>query len=239
MKKVVLLFAVAFSALTATAQANDVTIGNGMITREVRDIEAFEKLDINGPFEVRLVSGKAGSVTIEGDKNLMPFITTEVSGNTLAISPQTGKLFKSSHGNKIIIKVPFASINEIKFKGSGSVTGKKAITNDIKIMLDGSGNIDLDVASGNVEAVLSGSGNMALNGNTDMFTCSVYGSGILKAQCLRSASVNVTVNGSGNADVHSNKEIVGRINGSGNIAYTGQPAQKDLKRTGSGEFRVY
>lgn len=240
MKKAILLFAAILCGISAMAQQKtEVTIGNGFSTREVRDIEGFDKLDVTGPFEVRLVAGKAGSVTIEAEKNLTELIVTEVKGDILTIAPQNGKLFKSSKGNKIIIKVPFASLNEIAFKGSGSITGKKTITDNIKLSLSGSGNIDIDVASKTVEAVVTGSGNLVLNGKADVFTCDVTGSGIIKANGLKSSAVTVTVNGSGNADVYSEREIIGRINGSGNIAYTGQPAEKDLKRTGTGEFRVY
>ena len=239
MKNAVALLAAVFCTLAATAQQPvTVTIGNGISTREVREIAAFNKISVFGPFEVRLVSGNAGKIVVEAEKNLTGLVSTEVEGNVLTIKPQDGKLFKSSKDNKIIIKVPFETINEIAFKGSGTVSSKKQVQNDLVIKLEGSGSIDLNVASNVTEAILLGSGNITIGGKTQTFKCKVVGPGVVKAQELQAAVVDVSISGSGNAEVHSNEAIKGRISGSGNVAYTGSPRDRDLKRTGTGEFKV-
>jgi hypothetical protein len=217
MKKAVLLLAGIFFTLSATAQQKEVTIGNGMSTRDVREVPNFDKLEVSGPFEVRLVSGKTGSVIIEGEKNLTGFITTKVEGNTLSIAPESGRLFKSSNGNKIIIKVPFDSLSAISLTGSGQINSKAVIQNNIKLALTGSGSINLEVAAEAVDAVVTGSGGITLNGKTSTFNATVTGSGNVKAQDLAYTSGSVNVTGSGSA-VLRNNEVIKNSNGMVSIA---------------------
>jgi hypothetical protein len=206
---------------------------------EVREVGNFTKLDVIGSFEVWLVDGKPGTVTIEGDKEAMEFITTKVKGGVLTIVPPKSKTNVSYDFSGVVIKVPVATLNEIAFKGSGSVTGKETIRQDIKLSLFGSGSIDVDVQAGNVEALATGSGDITLNGKVSNFKCEILGSGDIKAQDLESSSVSVSVNGSGNANVNSKKEIIGMINGSGDILYTGDPVKKEFKRNGSGDSKSH
>jgi hypothetical protein len=102
-----------------------------------------------------------------------------------------------------------------------------------------SGSITIDVDAQNVRAHVTGSGDIVLDGKAGKFDCEVVGSGEIKAHDLQTSAVTVTVNGSGNAKVYSNKAITGRINGSGNIVYSGEPTDKDLKKTGSGDYKAY
>ncbi|OYQ45558.1 hypothetical protein CHU92_01895 [Flavobacterium cyanobacteriorum] len=217
----------------------EVTIGNGATTRSSRKVSDFTKLSVKGPFDVRLVSGEAGSVSVEADANIIDLVVTRVSNNTLEIMPQEGKLFKSSRGNKIIIKVPFTKLEEVALYGSGSISGKKELKDDIKVVLDGSGKINLEVAAATTSATVLGSGNINLQGTTQNFTCLVSGSGYIKAETLKAGSADVTVSGSGNAYVYTSQAITGMITGSGSVAYAGEPKERDLKRTGSGEFKIF
>ena len=222
-KTIIVLIALLFTLIT-TAQT------------EVREVGNFTKLNVVGSFKVLLIDGTAGTVTIEGDKETIALIDTKVNDGVLTIKPVN----KRNHiFNDVTVKIPFAVLNDVSLTGSGSITGKKKITNDIKANLIGSGNININVDTKNVGAYTTGSGEIVLNGKAEKFNCEIVGSGEVKANELQSSSVTVTVNGSGNAKVYSNKELTGRINGSGNIVYTGEPKNTDLKRTGSGEFRGY
>lgn len=238
MKKTAITLFGVLSLFTATAQEKGgVITGSGNITKDTRNVGSFDKISAAGPFEVRLVSGKQGEVSVEADHNIVDLVTTEVKNNTLKIAPREGKLFKSSKGNKVIVRVQVESIVELALTGSGAINGKTELKGNIRIMLEGSGKIDLDIASGNAEAVLSGSGDIVLNGKADSFKCTITGSGEIKAEKLQSQVVDVTITGSGDAKVFTNTSITGRITGSGNVAYAGNPKDRDLKRTGSGEFK--
>ena len=52
----------------------------------------------------------------------------------------------------------------------------------------------------------------------------ISGSGDVKATELDAAEVNVTISGSGDAQVHAEQSIVVSIAGSGDVSYSGSPA---------------
>lgn len=240
MKKIAVILVGLLCLFSASAQEkSEVIIGNGATTKSSRKVSDFTKLSVKGPFDVRLVPGNAGSVSVEADANIIDLVVTRVNNNTLEIMPQEGKLFKSSRGNKIIIRVPFTKLDEVTLNGSGSVTAKKEIKDDIRVVLDGSGTIDLEIAAGATEAMILGSGNINLQGTTGSFKCAVSGSGLIKAETLKAGSVDVTISGSGDAYVYTSQAITGMITGSGSVAYAGEPKERDLKRTGSGEFKIF
>jgi hypothetical protein len=122
MKNAIILLTAVLFTLTTTAQA------------DVREVVNFTKLNVVGSFEVWLTEGKAGTLTIEGDKESAELITTEVIDGVLTVKPV--KKGNSNFSN-VIVKIPFTTLNDITLTGSGSITGKKKITNDVKAKLTG------------------------------------------------------------------------------------------------------
>lgn len=239
MKKSVLMLAMFLVALSATAQQKALTtFGNGTLKKESREPGSFTKLNTKGPFQIRLVPGAEPKITIEAESNLLELIVTEVKNGELIIAPAEGKLFKASGGNKIIIKVPADALTAITYKGSGTVTSRKPLRNDMNITLDGAGSATLEMASGNTTAFLLGTGMLTLGGKTGNFKCVVKGDGLVVAEDMECNRAEIDVQGTGSAKVYSISSIKGRINGSGNIAFGGNPKDRDLKKEGTGEFRA-
>ncbi|MCO6149015.1 head GIN domain-containing protein [Flavobacterium sp. NRK1] len=238
MKKAALLVAGLFYALTLTAQELKTTIeGNGKIITERRDIAEFKKIKIIGPFEVKLISGNSRQITLEGDENILALITTDIDNSTLNITTKNNQYIKASRKNTVKIKIPYTQLENIALIGCGSVTSKGIIKSPyLKATLDGPGSIDLSLSSTEAEAWILGSGTINLNGTSEKLTCKVIGSGIIKAKHLESNEVIANISGSGNINVNSIVSITGKIIGTGNIAFAGEPKQTDLKYLGAASF---
>ena len=238
MKKSFLILAGLFFTFLLTAQNTEKVKGNGQVTTEVRSIPDFSKLIVTGSMDVHLVSdaSKRGTLTIKADENIVELITTEVKGETLTVTVK--KNYSISTKNSITITVPFETLNKVSLTGSGTITGEKAIADDLDVSLNGSGTIKLPIKNTSTTATATGSGDIELEGSAGTFKCDLNGSGSIKADDIKTASVEAMVTGSGSISVNSNKALKGRITGSGSIAYAGNPSDKDLKKTGSGEFRA-
>lgn len=238
MKKAAVLAAGLFFALTVAAQeTKSVTVGNGKIVTEKREISDFTKLKVSGPFEVRLSHSDAGKVTIEGDENVLAVIDTEIADGTLTIATKDGQPVKASIGHTIKIKLPYKDIEQITLTGCGTITNRGMLRSPkLKAAVDGPGNITIGVVSGDVTAWVLGSGSIKIEGTTNTFSCKVVGSGTIKAEDLAAKEVVACISGSGDVKVNSEKAITGRIAGTGNIAFQGEPKEIDLKHLGTGSF---
>ena len=209
--------------------------GNGKIITETRSTSEYDEINVGGSFDVVLVKGKEGSIKIEGEENIIPFIEIEVSRGSLQI-----KYKKNSYVNttkKLTITVPITNIDKISLGGSGNISNVGIIkTNEFSASLGGSGNIKLQIDTNSMSVNIGGSGNIEISGKTTEFNCSVAGSGNISAFNLNSEITNATIAGSGSVKTTVNKKIKAKVVGSGNIYYKGKPAEKDVKSVGSGEI---
>lgn len=209
--------------------------GNGKITSEKRSTDPYNSIAIKGFFDVELVSEKGGSITIKGEENLLPYIKVEVVDKVLKISREKNKYI--FNGQKIIIVVPFESVNQVSLTGSGHVITKNSIkSKSFTANLIGSGDMNLEIESNDININLNGSGDIQLTGTTDNLNSNLNGSGDIDTVNLKAKNVKATVSGSGGTTVYCSESIYGRVSHSGNIEYSGNPKQKDIKMNGSGEI---
>jgi hypothetical protein len=236
MKKSIQL--VVFSALFFTTIANaqwSKIKGNGKVVTEKRTTAGYDEINVSGFFDVVLVSGTEGAISIQGEENILPYIKVEVEGNVLKI--YTEKNVNIDTKKDIVLTVPFEQISFVSLSGSGDVMSKNTIVSPtFKAKLSGSGDLTLDVKTADFESNLSGSGDVILTGSSDNFVSKTSGSGDVDAINLITKNANLTISGSGDMKVNCNQSLFARVSGSGNIEYKGDPQTKDTKVSGSGEI---
>lgn len=85
-KKISLLLTLLFITSFAVGQKKEKIKGSKIVTVSVKEIPAFENIEINDNFEVFLVKAEKPSLEIEADDNLHDIINYEVAGGTLRIT---------------------------------------------------------------------------------------------------------------------------------------------------------
>jgi len=240
MKKSILLLLLAVFLVNGNAKAqwsNNKVNGNGKIVTQIRTTGDYDGIKIAGSFDVDLVAGKEGKITIKGEENLLAVIKVEVEENELKIYVEKGTQIRTSIGKKIEVIVPFEKISAVTLSGSGDIRTKNKITSDnLSAKLSGSGNFNLEIDAKNLDLALSGSGDVVLKGRADSFTSKISGSGNVNASNLKSKNVEANVYGSGNSTVNCESSLTGKVSGSGNIKYLGNPEKRDVKVSGSGSI---
>ncbi|WP_047244798.1 head GIN domain-containing protein [Maribacter thermophilus] len=238
MKKVTTLLFVFTITVSCAGQWGKSIKGNGEKVTIDRSTEDYDAIAVSGFFDVDLVDGNEGNITLEGESNLLEYIITEVKDDKLVIKTKKGVNLKPSNWNNgIRITVPIESVDAIALSGSGDIVGKTTIKgNSLKTAMSGSGDITLKVDTQYLSASMSGSGDITLSGNTEDFEATISGSGDIKAFDLEADNVNATVSGSADIKVTANKTLKARVSGSGDITYRGNPSKLDTKTSGSGDI---
>lgn len=208
---ILLLAALACSSVPV---ASNTVLGSGKIISETRNVRGFTGVRLAGSGDVDVKLGPAESVIVEADDNIMPLIETSVSGGKLIIRT---KPFTSIRTTKDIhVTIVAKSLDELTLGGSGTIHATGMSGPNLIVALPGSGDITVTGTTGHATITLLGSGNIYCDG-------------------LKAHSVGVQIMGSGNVTTYADQSLDASIFGSGNIQYSGQPAQvtKDIKGSGT------
>jgi Putative auto-transporter adhesin, head GIN domain len=231
-----LAFFISISMVNAQNWGKDKIKGSGNEITVTRTTSDYDEISTGGAFSVELVAGKEGAITMVGDDNLLELIITKVENNKLKIYIEKGTWF-DSRGELIKITVPFEDISKVDFGGSGKITTKNPIkTSNLEVNLSGSGNAKIDASTSSLSAILSGSGNLNMKGSTNEISVKLSGSGGIDCSSLTSENATALISGSGNIDLNCSKSLIGKISGSGNIIYSGNPESVEKKISGSGNI---
>ncbi len=207
--------------------------GNGVAGEETRTIEGFTGVVSEGEFDVFIVPDASFSVKLEADENLIQYIRTRISGNTLIVDQGTRKCLRSDNPIRITVYMP--QVEYMNLTGSGMISGDNIEGDELKVELTGSGLIDLrGLNVGLLDALITGSGEMIFWGETVDADLDITGSGMIKAFNLESVNCIANISGSGNMEIKVEKQLTAYISGSGNIYYKGNPPSLSVEVTGSG-----
>lgn len=210
--------------------------GDGTITTKTITTEDYAMIDVTGSIDVTLKQGTEGSIEVTTDNNVHEFITVETKGNTLYLKIENNVSIRATKG--IQITVPFESINGLDLVGSGEIIGNAPIRSEnFEAQLTGSGTIAVAIESQNFDAKITGSGTMNVKGDVHNLEVKITGSGMFNGKELTAENAEAYVSGSGDASVVANASLKARVNGSGDIQYSGAARKNDTKVLGSGSIK--
>lgn len=225
--------ALLFSASESKSQT---VKGNGDIAKETRSISSFSKLELNSVMNVFLKQTSSESVTIEADKNLIPFIKTYVKESTLIIEIE--KDIKFDGYEKMNVYVSLVDLNNLENNSVGNVKTENQLNlSSLTIENNSVGNLDLDLNCKNLNTEINSVGNVSLSGKADNVSIENNSVGNLDAMDLAAVNLTIESNSVGNSNVYATGEISIEANGVGNVIYKGDPTVKSLKKNGVGNVK--
>ena len=188
------------------------TKGSGVPATLIREVAAFDRVELAGSNNVAIHVGGRQRVVVEADDNLLGRVTTKVRTSTLVIANTPGS-FTTRSPMRVDVTVP--SLSGITLSGSGNVvvSGVKADRFDVS---------------------LPGSGTLTGSGAATRLDVTVPGSGSVELIPLAAKDVRASVSGSGSIFVKATERLDASVSGSGAILYAGHPTAVTKNVTGSG-----
>lgn len=247
------LIGVTYSMLKAYGSTSPTSAAGRSLGGETRKIDAMATVvDLNGPIDLTLTQGPVASLKVRGEQRSLGNIETIQDGRDLHIGTK-GMLLNPRHRLQVELVLPsleelvvrssgdskVSGFNgeklELQLHGSGNVsfTGRYR---ELSASAHGSGNLNLNAGSSeSVELELVGSGQISASGSCKDLSADLTGSGDLDARHLASDKVTVNLKGSGNTHVFAKQSADLTLRGSGDIRVLGNPDQRNVSRTGSGD----
>ena len=192
----------------------------------------FSKIEVAGPYDVRVVTGGQAAVSATGGENLLNETEVVVEGDELKIRPKKHKSWHWSKGSAQFT-VSVAALRAASIAGSGGITVDK-VSGDFAADVAGSGDLRLpSVAAGKLKLAIAGSGGVTAAGTADNVDIDIAGSGDIDAKSLVSRTADVSIAGSGGVAAHATEKAAVSIMGSGDVELTGG-AKCSVSKMGSG-----
>ena len=217
MKKIVLLL-ILISLAAGCHRLHDEIAGSGKLAKQKRDVASFKSIATEGAFAIQIVCQKPASIEIEGDDNVLPLVSTEVSNNVLHIRNLRGY----SVSEPITIKISAPDLEGISASGAGTIE-VSGLKNE-KFGIDASGAPAINAA-----------------GETGALTVDVSGAAKVDTHTLRAARVVEDSKGVSRIEVYAGEQLDVTVSGPSRVIYSGDavvhktvngPGSVDKKESG-------
>lgn len=212
-------------------------------TRETRNVDTFTKLSFRIPGRLFLRQGTPQKVEIEGPKDVISEIDTEVKDDKLVIGKDS-KWFDWHWDDKdrVNVYITVKDLNAISVSGSGDLVAETKFTaGDLDLNVSGSGSLQIEAeASGTMDVTVSGSGDIDLKGKCRDFASNVSGSGKIISAVTIGNRAEFVVSGSGRIVASGSAQRVRTsISGSGRVQAGSLVTNScDVRISGSGDVEI-
>lgn len=199
-------------------------------------VESFDRIEVDGPYEVNVTIGSSPSVRASGPGNYLENMTVMVEGGTLKIQQRKveGLGFFRRRDQKISLQVSVPSIRAAQIAGSGGMNIDKVSGEDFKGVVAGSGDLKLGrVEVRSISVGVAGSGGVVAAGKARRAEYENTGSGDIDASGLAATDASVSVGGSGGVSAQASGTVDVDISGAGDVHVTGG-AKCVLSKAGPG-----
>ena len=220
MKKVgLVVFAVALligvlSAMNCSIGNSSGVQGSGNTKSEKREVSGFTKVEGGGAIILEIVAQKDFSVEVEADDNLLQYIKTEISGDTLKVFTKD----RISPRNKLVVKISMPEFTALDVSGASGATVSNVKTDSLKLEASGASKIKIDGEANSLESEATGASK-------------------IDAEGLKVENADVEANGASNTTVSATNELKANASGASTIYYTGEPKNISPKSSGASSVK--
>lgn len=203
--------------------------GNGKITERKHTLDTFNKVRIDGMFQVELIKG-APELKVVIDDNLHQYVTYLVEDQTLKI----GSSNKLLDADTAVLQIYFDVINAIGVSGASQIRSSHTFKESLTMNVSGAADIDLNLDNKQTALELNGGGDVVLSGKSTALGIAISGAANIDAKSLETTHTNIQITGAGDCEVWATEQLEVTITGAGDVKYKGSP-EVIQKITGAGE----
>jgi hypothetical protein len=186
--------------------------GSGNRQTQKREVAPFTSIASDGAFTVEVVCQKDVSLEIEGDDNVLPLISSEVSGNVLRL-----KNSKSYSINQpILVRISVPNLEGLSINGAGKFDISKLNSERFEIDANGAPSINVSGSTKHMDIETNGAANIDTH-NLRAARVVVESKGVSKVDLGVSDQLDVTVSGPSQVTYRGDPVVNKTINGPGKI----------------------
>ncbi|HEX8040361.1 MAG TPA: head GIN domain-containing protein [Chryseosolibacter sp.] len=221
------------------------------VTKKVLELPEFKSIYVNSNYTVYLKQTNKQEVTVEALTDIYSLTEIKVVDGVLMVNMER----KPENPNKSLwakiddikvnptmkLYVTMKNIEELQVNGGGKIIAENSLaTGNIKLAVNGSGSMDIDLKGDMVKAEVTGSGSLALRGYASSIDALISGPGNINGFNCPVDNAKAKVSGSGICELNVTTTIDAVVAGSGQVKHKGNTKNTNKKVYGSGSVdRAY
>lgn len=188
--------------------------GSGTQKTETRAVSGISRVVMSGIGTVNVKQTGTESLTVTTDDNILPALTSSVSGGVLTLGVKPGT---------------------VNVRPSKDITWNLAVKDLTGITISGAGNVNVqDLHTSTFKVNISGAGTLTISGAATSQTADISGAGSYQARAFATTNTTATISGTGSAYVSASGTLDATVSGVGSIVYYGSPqVTKNVSGVGS------
>ncbi|MBZ5707847.1 head GIN domain-containing protein [Nannocystis pusilla] len=208
--------------------------GNGDVVVEERALHGFDAVHNTTSIDVEIALADEDGVRIICDSNLVDDIEAYVDVDVLWIDSPGLRSLRPEGDCRVEVAVK--RLLAVENSGSGHVEVLGEVAELSQILLQGSGGLVVaELTAPTVEVRSTSSGELRIGGHVSDVSLESRGSGEIFTRELVAETVVVRSSGSAGIELTASELIDVRLTGSGVVHVWGEPEDRDIDRTGSGQ----
>jgi hypothetical protein len=201
---------------------SDQVSGSGTVISETREVSGFDRIVLAGEGRVIVTRASDESLVIETDDNLLRHIESDVQGNKLTLTTESGVDIDPS--DTVVYRIGAERLNGIDLLGAGTFELEEWDVDRFDILLAGAGDIRIGhLTTDHLDVTLGGAGSIEVAGHANRQTVNLPGVGNFAAGSLHSDEATVRATGAATATLWVSDALDVAATGVGSIKYYGEP----------------
>ena len=196
-----------------------INASGSVVLEDRHQLSHFNGIDVCCGFNLILTNDGEQKVSVEADKNYLPYIETTVKGGKLIIKRKNNVNFSNNSSVKVYVSA--TALKSLSSSGGAKVEITNTLVSD-QLTLDGSGGCRIkgDVQCTDLKMSLSGGGVVNLSGTSE--------------------TTKVDLSGGGKADMNMNcRKMTMSLSGGGEITLSGSADDLKFSASGGGRLKGY
>jgi hypothetical protein len=218
------------SVSAATSSAAPI-VGSGHVITKSFPVTPFSRLDVHGPFDIRVSIGTAEKVTAHVDDNIVDTLDIAVHGQTLRVALKPGTSIRNV---TLEVDVTVRSLGEI----DGAAAARIRLLDELQsqslaLVLKGASRLDGRVVTVTGRLELAGASRASVSGSATNLDVSAMGASGLDAKELTVGALDIDLAGASRAVATVTNSLSAALAGASSLRYVGTPTITRRSVTGA------
>lgn len=207
----------------------------GNVVRQTRPVPAFNRLRIEGVFDVHLRQGHREALQIEAREGMLSHITSQTHDGTLELGMSRHLRMRKT---RIKVYITVRDLEKLTIGGVASVQSDAPLQlGQLDLEQHSVGTTQISLRCDRLTARITGVGALQLTGSGRQVDMHNTGVGAIRAAGFEAEVLRVENTGVGDVEVNARREISIHSSGVGNVRYKGLAAVKEMHSSGVGRVR--